>query len=167
MKTTLFLISTLLLALSPPTLSNHNGGENTRFGRQDQSDFESVVVDVDDEKSVLEMAGVRFWLLLFTFFTNEMFLSQDMLQLGVRPVLGYVLNALIVVSLFLLAINILQITLFPLVSAVRMIYIAIIKQYNLLVKMSSSRGFRPRAGPCETTSLPASMHSLDSDFLLI
>merc|ERR1719264_1832274 len=99
MKTTLFLISTLLLALSPPpTLSNHNGGENTRFGRQDQPDLESAVVDVDDEKSVLEMA-------------------EDMLQLGVRPVLGYVLNALIFVSLFLLATNILQITLFPLVSA--------------------------------------------------
>ena len=45
-----------------------------------------------------------------------------MLQLGVRPVLGYVLNALIVVSMFLLAANILQLTLFPLVSAVRIIH---------------------------------------------
>ena len=90
-----------------------------------------------------------------------------MLQLGVRPVLGYVLNALIVVSLFLLATNILQITLFPLVSAVRIIYFAFIKQYNLLVKMSSSRGFRARAGPCERTSQPASMDSLGLDLLLI
>ena len=44
---------------------------------------------------------------------------QDMLPLGLRPVLGYVLNALIVVSMFLLATNILQLTLLPLVSAVR------------------------------------------------
>ena len=44
---------------------------------------------------------------------------QDMLPLGLRPVLGYVLNALIVVSMFLLAANILQLTLLPLVSAVR------------------------------------------------
>ena len=64
MKTTLFLISTLLLALSPPTLSNHNSGGNSRFGRQDQPDLESLVVDEDDELSVLDMAQVRIWWLL-------------------------------------------------------------------------------------------------------
>ena len=36
-----------------------------------------------------------------------------------------------------------------------------------MVKMSSSRGFRAQAGPCETTSLPASMGFLDLVFLLI
>lgn len=64
-----------------------------------------------------------------------------MLQVGLRPVLGYILNGLIVVSLFLLTANILQITLFPLVSEVRVTF------YQLLVKMSYSRGFRPRAVP--------------------
>ena len=90
-----------------------------------------------------------------------------MLQLGVRPVLGYVLNALIVVSMFLLAANILQLALFPLVSAVRIIHFTFKKNYNLLVKMSSFRGFRAQAGPCETTLLPASMDSLGLGFLLI
>ena len=64
-----------------------------------------------------------------------------MLQVGLKPFLGYTLNGLIVVSLFLLTANILQITLFPLVSEVR------VSNYQLLVKMSSSRGFRPRAAP--------------------
>ena len=63
-----------------------------------------------------------------------------MLQVGLKPFLGYVLNGLIVVSLFLLMANILQITLFPLVSAVRFL------NYHLLVKMSSFRGFRRREG---------------------
>ena len=63
-----------------------------------------------------------------------------MLQVGLKPFLGYVLNGLIVVSLFLLMANILQITLFPLVSAVRLL------NYHLLVKMSSFRGFRRREG---------------------
>lgn len=85
MKTTLFLISTLLLALSPPTLSNHNGGENTRFGRQDQPDLESAVVDVDDEKSVLEMAEVRFWLLLFKFYTKTFFSGYAATRSKARP----------------------------------------------------------------------------------
>ena len=64
-----------------------------------------------------------------------------MLQVGLKPFLGYVLNGLIVVSMFLLMANILQITLFPLVSAVRRFL-----NYHLLVKMSSFRGFRRREG---------------------
>ena len=133
------LIITILLTLATPALSNHNGGDFRRFARQDQPNLESAVFDEDDEFSVLDMAEVR--IPIFALCTlSRTFFVQDMLQVGLKPFLGYVLNGLIVVSLFLLMANILQITLFPLVSAVRFL------NYHLSVKMSSFRGFRRREG---------------------
>ena len=134
------LIITILLTLATPALSNHNGGDFRRFARQDQPNLDSAVFDEDDEFSVLDMAEVRIPIFALFIFIKKIFV-QDMLQVGLKPFLGYVLNGLIVVSMFLLMANILQITLFPLVSAVRRFL-----NYHLLVKMSSFRGFRRREG---------------------
>ena len=116
---TQFLISTILLSLSTPALCNHNEGDFRRIARQDQPSLESAVFDEADQVSVLDMAEVRIYLNVFSLQFRQIFFHQDMLQVGLRPFLGYVLNGLIVVSLFLLTANILQITLFPLVSEVR------------------------------------------------
>ena len=135
MQTQLLISSTLLLSLSPVALSSHKEEEFRRFARQDHLDLDSAVFDMDDDFSALDMTGVRIPAVVTLNLIQAIFI-QDMLAVGLKPFLGYLLNGLIVVSLFLLISNILQITLFPLVSAVINI------NYHPLMKMSSSRGFR-------------------------